>query len=91
MSAIDVLELAGQIIGQRGKDYDRADGERSGSRVADAFQAITGKPFTAAEVYLVLQLVKDVRQWQRPRYHEDSAIDCVAYAALKAEALEGGE
>ena len=91
MSALDVLELAGQTIGQRGLDYDRVGGERSGGRVAAAFQTITGKPFTAAEVYLVMQLVKDVRQWQRPRYHEDSAIDCVAFAALKAEALESGE
>ena len=38
-----------------------------------------------------MQLVKDVRQWQRERYHEDSAIDCVAFAALKAEALETRE
>jgi hypothetical protein len=88
MSAIDVLELAGKTIGERGKSYDRISGERSGGRVAAAFQAITGKQFTAAEVYLVMQLAKDVRQWQRPMYHEDSAIDCVAYAALKAEALK---
>lgn len=90
MSALDVLESAGKVIDSRGKEYDAINGERSGGRVAAAFQAITGKPFTAAEVYLVLQLVKDVRQWQRPRYHDDSAIDCVAYAALKAEALEHG-
>ena len=91
MSALEVLELAGNVIDSRGKDYDTLTGERSGRRVADAFTAITGKPITAAEVYLVLQLVKDVRQWQRPRYHEDSAIDCVAYAALKAEALDCGQ
>lgn len=91
MSALEVLELAKQTIAQRGVDYDRESGERSGARVASAFQAITGKPLTAAEVYLILQLVKDVRQWQRPRYHEDSAIDGVAYAALKAEALDGGK
>jgi len=58
MSALDVLELAGQTIGQRGYDYDRVIGERSGMRFASAFQAITGKTFTAAEVYLVLQLLK---------------------------------
>ena len=91
MSALDVLELAATVIDQRGKDYDTQTGERSGSKVAVAFAAITGRQITAAEVYLVLQLVKDVRQWQRTRYHKDSAIDCVAYAALKAEALDGGE
>ncbi|WP_259384364.1 hypothetical protein [Bacillus thuringiensis] len=35
--------------------------------------------------------IKDVRQWQRPTFHRDSAEDCVAYAALKAEALSETE
>lgn len=74
MSALEFLELAAKTLEERGKEYDRETGERSGKRVAEAFQAITGKPFSAAEVYLVMQLVKDVRQWQRERYHEDSAI-----------------
>ena len=91
MSATQILQLAEWTIADRGGEYDSTKGERSGARVAAAFSAITGKRITAAEVYLLLQLVKDARQWSRHRYHEDSAIDCVAYAALKAEALEGGE
>lgn len=85
------LQSAINTLTQRGKDYDKPEGERSASAVAVAFNAITGRNLTEAEVWLVLQLVKDVRQWQNPdRYHADSALDCVAYAALKAEALASG-
>lgn len=90
-TAPDFLQSALNTLTQRGKDYDKPEGERSAAAVAVAFNAITGKDLTDAEVYLVLQLVKDVRQWQCADYHADSALDCVAYAALKAEALAGGE
>lgn len=87
-TAPDFLQSALNTLTQRGKDYDKPEGERSAAAVAVAFNAITGRNLTEAEVWLVLQLVKDVRQWQNPeRYHADSALDCVAYAALKAEAL----
>ena len=82
------LEAALATLNQRGKDYDKPAGERSAASVAKAFNAITGRNVTEQEVWLILQLVKDVRQWQQPdRYHADSALDSVAYAALKAEAL----
>ncbi|MDR6710887.1 hypothetical protein J2W83_000477 [Pseudomonas hunanensis] len=33
----------------------------------------------------------DVHQWQNPdKFHEDSALDGVAYSSLKAEALAKG-
>lgn len=86
-TAPQFLQSALSTLTQRGKDYDKPEGERSASAVAVAFNAITGKQITDAEVYLVLQLVKDVRQWQCADFHADSALDCVAYAALKAEAL----
>ncbi len=90
-SAPEFLQSALSTLTQRGKDYDKPEGERSAAAVAVAFNAITGKQITDAEVYLVLQLVKDVRQWQCADFHADSALDCVAYAALKAEALAGGK
>lgn len=41
-----------------------------------------------SEGWLFMQILKDIRQWQNPgRYHADSAEDCIAYAALKAESL----
>lgn len=89
-TAPQFLQSALSTLTQRGKDYDKPEGERSAAAVAVAFNAITGKQITDAEVYLVLQLVKDVRQWQCADFHADSALDCVAYAALKAEALAVG-
>ena len=91
-TAPDFLQSALNTLTQRGKDYDKPEGERSAAAVSVAFNAITGRNLTEAEVWLILQLVKDVRQWQNhERYHADSALDCVAYAALKAEALAGGK
>ncbi|MGL4616494.1 MAG: DUF6378 domain-containing protein [Shewanella sp.] len=52
-----------------------------------AFSAITGKHITPSEVCLMLQIVKDVRQWSQDRLHEDSVVDGVNYAALKGEEL----
>ena len=88
-SALGYLETAAHIMRDRGKDYDKADqGERSMGATVACFNTITGNNITEAEGWLLLQILKDVRQWQQPgRYHEDSAVDCIAYAALKAEAL----
>lgn len=87
MNALDFLQDSMNTLEQRGKDYDQENGERSMERTIIAFNAITGKQLTEAEGWLLLQLLKDVRQWTAPAYHHDSALDCVAYSALKAEAL----
>ena len=71
---------------ERGKQYDSPGGERSMSKTVQAFNAITGHQLSEAEGWLLLQVLKDVRQWQKPGFHQDSADDGVAYAALKAEA-----
>lgn len=57
-------------------------------RCVVAFNALTGRDLTEAEGWLLLQLLKDARQWSGRRFHQDSAEDCIAYAALKAEALD---
>jgi len=88
--AKDLLYKAADIMTERGKQYDSPAGERSMVRCVQAFNAITGQNLTEAEGWLLLQLLKDVRQWQREGYHADSAEDCIAYAALKAEALANG-
>lgn len=90
MKATQFLSEAAAVQQDRGAEYDSPEGERSGDRIAAAFNAITGKDITPAEVYLILQITKDVRQWTASEYHHDSALDCVSYAALKAEALSGG-
>lgn len=88
MRATEFLQAAIDTQAERGKQYDSPEGERSMGRTVLAFNAITGRDLTEAEGWLLLQTLKDVRQWQNPdKYHHDSALDGVAYASLKAEAL----
>ena len=89
-TASEIADSALKHIRERAETYDQPTGERSATKTAKAFNAITGKDITESEVWLLLQLLKDVRQWSREDYHQDSAEDCIAYAALKAESLEGG-
>ncbi|WP_236166360.1 hypothetical protein [Pseudomonas juntendi] len=85
------LQAAIDVQAGRGKQYDAPGGERSMGRTVQAFNAITGRDLTEAEGWLLLQVLKDVRQWQNPdNFHEDSALDGVAYSSLKAEALAAG-
>lgn len=89
-TAPEFLHRAAAIMKERGKQYDKPGGERSMGKTVAAFNAITGRDLSEAEGWLLLQLLKDTRQWQNPGYHADSADDCIAYAALKAEALAKG-
>lgn len=90
-TSVEFLQACIDVQVQRGKEYDQPGGERSMGRCVQAFNAITGKDLTEAEGWLLLQILKDVRQWQNPgRYHEDSALDGVSYSSLKAEALAVG-
>jgi len=91
MRADQYLEKAASIMAERAKTYDSESGERSMGKAVDAFNTITGQDVTEAEGWLLLQVLKDVRQWSKKGYHSDSAEDCIAYAALKAEALENDE
>lgn len=88
MKAPELLAKASAIMTERGKQYDKPEGERSMGKCVQAFNVITGQSLSEAEGWLLLQILKDVRLWQRPGYHQDSAEDCIAYAALKAEAKQ---
>jgi hypothetical protein len=81
-----LLDKAKQLMVDRAKQYDKPEGERSMGKAVEAFNAITGRDLTEPEGWLLLQVLKDVRLFQRDGYHADSAEDCIAYAALKAEA-----
>lgn len=85
------LAKAAALLAQRGQVYDQPDGERSMGKAVTAFNALTGMSLTESEGWLLQQLLKDARQWSTGEYHADSAEDCVAYAALKAEALAKGD
>ena len=88
MSADKLLTDAAQIMQERAKQYDSPTGERSMGKAVAAFNCVTGNKMTEAEGWLLLQLLKDVRQWSTPNAaHVDSLQDCIAYAALKAECI----
>lgn len=84
--ATDLLNKAASHMADRAATYDKPDGERSMGRAVQAFNAITGRDLSEPEGWLLMQVLKDVRLFQRAGYHADSAEDCIAYAALKAEA-----
>jgi hypothetical protein len=54
-------------------------------RTVRAFNAITGHTLTEAEGWMLLALLKMVRDRQRDKPHQDSCEDMVAYAALYGE------
>lgn len=90
MKAPDLLAKAKKHMDDRAATYDQPGGERSMERTVNAFNIMTGRVGSArlseSEGWLLMQILKDVRDRQRPNAHQDSLEDCVAYAALKAEA-----
>lgn len=86
VTAPAILNKAAALMEERGKQYDKPEGERSMGRAVAALNAVLGRPaLTESEGWLLLQLLKDVRDRQRAEPHLDSLEDGVAYAALKAE------
>lgn len=85
MNAHDILTRAGDLLTERGRDYDHEGGERSMADAVRAFNAITGYRLSEGDGWLLMDLVKAVRSCHSPG-HVDSNLDRVAYAALRAEA-----
>lgn len=88
-TSVDFLNKCITLQTERGAEYNTKtkQEERSFAAVATIFNTKTGKNITAAEVCLLLQDLKDVRQWSQDRFHADSVEDSVSYASLKAEEL----
>ncbi len=84
-TAPQLLNKAASIMELRGKQYDKLDGERSMGATVAAFNIITGRDLTESEGWLLMQVLKDVRDRQRKEPHQDSLEDGIAYSALKAE------
>lgn len=92
-TAPQILDAAAGHMRDRAATYDSPRGERSMGRAVAALNAVLGRQaLTESEGWLLMQLLKDVRERQRVEPHRDSLEDGVAYAALKAEARlqEGG-
>lgn len=88
--ALDILEKAAGHMADRATTYDRPEGERSMTRTVAAFNEITGHELTESEGWLLMAILKMVRDRQRAAGHADSCEDLVAYAALYGESRLGG-
>lgn len=87
MKSTEFLQAAIDVQAERGKQYDKPSGERSMCATISAFNCITGYTLEESDGWMLLGLLKLVRQAQNPeQYHHDSALDFVAYASLYAEA-----
>jgi hypothetical protein len=87
MKSHEFLQAAIDVQAERGKQYDKPTGERSMGATISAFNCVTGRTLEESDGWLLLSLLKLVRQAQNPeQYHHDSALDFVAYASLYAEA-----
>lgn len=90
-TAPELLTDAANIMEERGKQYDQEGGERSMGKTVAAFNIITGRDLKESEGWLLLQILKDVRDRTTEAPHEDSLVDGVSYSALKAEARLAGK
>lgn len=87
MKSNEFLQAAIDVQKERGAQYDKPSGERSMGATVAAFNCITGFSLEESDGWMLLGLLKLVRQSQNPeKYHHDSALDFVAYASLYAEA-----
>ena len=89
--AQDLLHRAADLMDEWGKQYDQRSGERSMAATVTAFNAIAGYHLSEADGFLLLAILKMVRDQQRETPHRDSIEDLVAYASLYGEARLRGE
>ena len=61
MKAPEILNRASDIMDERAKQYDSPQGERSMGKAVAAFNAITGHKLTEANGWLLMALLKMVR------------------------------
>ena len=84
-SADQLLHKAAALMRERARQYDQPQGERSMGKAISAFNAITGRSLSESEGWLLLAVLKMVRDNQRQTAHQDSCEDLIAYCALYAE------
>ena len=86
-TAQDYLTEAEATLNQRGQQYDQSQQqERSMAKIVATFNSISGLSLTEYQGWLFMICLKLIRLNTNPDiFHEDSAIDLIAYSALAAE------
>jgi len=87
LKAPEALLKAAEHLSERAKSYDTENGERSMAKVVAVFNTFHNTNLTEPQGWHLMQILKDVRLFTKKEYHADSAEDCLAYAALKAESM----
>jgi len=85
-TANQLLNKAASHMQSRAATYDKPEGERSMSATVTAYNAVTGHSLTEANGWLLMGILKMVRDNQRTEPHTDSIEDLIAYSALYGEA-----
>lgn len=86
MKAPEILTRAAQHMSDRAATYDKPEGERSMGKTVAAFNAITGRDLTESEGWLLMTLLKFVRDSQRNEPHQNT----IAHAVEWAKTSRGG-
>lgn len=83
----DFINQAASTVDQRGTDngYD-AGQERSGAKIAELFNTLTGQSLTEQDVWTLLICLKLVRNQRK--FKPDNIVDLIGYAALLGESLD---
>jgi hypothetical protein len=84
-TANQLLNKAATHMEQRAAQYDQPEGERSMGKAIAAFNAITGWGLPESDGWLLLAILKMVRDNQTVSAHQDSIEDLIAYCALYGE------
>lgn len=87
MDACEILHAASECIGDRAKDRDLPDGERSMLRAVVAFEALTKIRMTETQGWLFMAVLKLSRA-TAGRHRADDWIDLCGYGALAGESAE---
>lgn len=85
-TANQLLNKAASHMQARAATYDKPEGERSMAATVTAYNAVTGQNITEANGWLIMSILKMVRDNQRTEPHVDSIEDLIAYSALYGEA-----
>jgi hypothetical protein len=84
-TAAGLLSKAEKHMLARAETYDSPDGERSMGKAIEAFNILTGRRLEERDGWLLMVLLKIVRNTASVHPHKDSIEDAVAYAALYGE------
>jgi len=86
-TANQLLNKAASHMQSRAATYDKPDGERSMGKVVAMFNIAKGNDvLSESDGWLLMSLLKMVRDNQRSEPHTDSIEDLIAYSALYGEA-----